>query len=229
MVAAFHPARVAFFDLDRTLIGRSSGELYIRSQKKRGRMSNWTLTKLLLTSALYGLHLVRPERLMDRAASWYRGHSEEEMISFCQQLFRDTVKQHFYTEAVARVRRHQEEGHIVALLTAATPYIAEPTARFLGIHHLLCTRPEVRNGRFTGRLCKPVCYGKGKLYWAIEFCRSQRASLEDSYFYTDSIRDLPALEAVGYPRPVNPDGALERVARSRGWPVERFRSTLGNV
>ncbi len=50
-----------------------------------------------------------------------------------------------------------------------------------------------------------------------------------NYFYTDSIRDLPALEAVGYPRPVNPDGALVRVARSRGWPVERFFETLGNV
>ncbi len=229
MVRDIHPGVVAFFDLDRTLIGKSSGELYIRRKKKQGRLSKWTLTKLLASTALYGLNLVRPELLMDWAASWYRGESEQEMIDFCEDLFRDTVKALFYTEAVERVREHQTKGHIVALLTAATPYIAEPTGRFLGVEHLLCTRPEVRDGLFTGKLHKPVCHGKGKLYWAIEFCRIHSATLEQSYFYTDSIRDLPALEAVGYPRPVNPDGALERVARRRGWPVARYSTTLGNV
>lgn len=125
--------------------------------------------------------------------------------------------------------KHQARGHTVALLTAATSYIAEPAGRFLGIPHLLCTRLEVRNGCFTGKLIKPICHGKGRLYWAIEFCESLGADLEKSYFYTDSIRDLPALDAVGYPRPVNPGAALSRIARRRGWPVVRFRNTLGGV
>jgi putative phosphoserine phosphatase/1-acylglycerol-3-phosphate O-acyltransferase len=118
---------------------------------------------------------------------------------------------------------------MVALLTAATSYIAGPTGHYLGVSHQLCTRLEVRDGRFTGRLLKPLCHGKGKLYWAIEFCRAHGADLERSYFYTDSIRDLPALEAVGNPRPVNTDRRLLRVARRRGWPVERFRTTLGKM
>jgi putative phosphoserine phosphatase/1-acylglycerol-3-phosphate O-acyltransferase len=164
---------------------------------------------------------------MERAASWYEGESEQEMIDFCRDFFHETVKDYLYEEAVQRVRKHQALGHTVALLTAATSYVAEPAGRFLGIRNLLCTRLEVRNGRFTGRLLKPLCHGKGKLYWAIEFCRAHGAALEESYFYTDSIRDLPALEAVGRPRPVNPDGALVRVARKRGWPVERFHRTLG--
>ncbi len=229
MLQDFHPAVVAFFDLDRTLIGKSSGELYIRTLKKQGRVSHWTLVKILATASLYGLNLLRPEWLMERAASWYEGESEQEMIAFCRDFFHDTVKDYLYAEAIQRVREHQARGHTVALLTAATSYIAEPTGRFLDIPHLLCTRLEVRNGRFTGRLLKPLCHGKGKLYWAIEFCKAHGVALEKSYFYTDSIRDLPALEAVGYPRPVNPDGALVRVARSRGWPVERFFETLGNV
>lgn len=229
MLQDFHPAVVAFFDLDRTLIGKSSGELYIRTLKKQGRVSHWTLVKILATTALYGLNLLRPEWLMEKAASWYEGESEQEMIAFCRDLFRDTVKDHLYTGAVQRVKEHQSRGHTVALLTAATSYIAEPTGRFLDIPHHLCTRLEVQGGRFTGRLLKPVCHGKGKLYWAIEFCKAHGAALEYSYFYTDSIRDLPALEAVGYPRPVNPDGALVRIARRRGWPVECFHETLGSV
>jgi putative phosphoserine phosphatase/1-acylglycerol-3-phosphate O-acyltransferase len=151
------------------------------------------------------------------------------MIAFCQDWFDRTVKHYLYKEAIQRIREHQAKGHIVALLTAATSYIAQPTGHYLGIEHLLCTRLEVRDGRFTGRLVKPLCHGKGKLFWAIEFCKAQDVDLERSYFYTDSIRDLPALDAVGNPRPVNTDGRLLRVARRRGWPVERFRTTLGKV
>jgi putative phosphoserine phosphatase/1-acylglycerol-3-phosphate O-acyltransferase len=219
----------AFFDLDKTLLAKSSGELYIRVLREQGLVSNWELAKILTTTALYGLNILRAEWLMEKAASRYKGAAEQEMIAFCQDWFDRTVKDYLYTDAVQRVREHQAKGHIVALLTAATPYIAGPTGQYLGVSHQLCTRLEVREGRFTGRLLKPLCHGKGKLYWAIEFCRKHGADLERSYFYTDSIRDLPALEAVGNPRPVNADGRLMGIARRRGWPVERFRTTLGKV
>jgi putative phosphoserine phosphatase/1-acylglycerol-3-phosphate O-acyltransferase len=219
----------AFFDLDKTLLARSSGELYIRVLREQGLVSNWELAKILTTTALYGLNLLRPEWLMERAASWYEGGTEQEMVDFCRDWFDRTVKDYLYTDAIRRIREHQARGHIVALLTAATSYIAGPTGHYLGVPHLLCTRLDVREGRFTGRLLKPLCHGKGKLYWAIEFCKAHGADLEKSYFYTDSIRDLPALEAVGNPRPVNTDRRLLRVARRRGWPVEHFRTTLGKV
>jgi putative phosphoserine phosphatase/1-acylglycerol-3-phosphate O-acyltransferase len=222
-------ASAAFFDLDKTLLAKSSGELYIRVLREQGLLSNWELAKILATTLLYGLNLVRPEGLMEKAAAWYEGEAEQDMIEYCDDWFDRTVSNYLYTEAVERVREHQERGHVVALLTAATFYIAEPTRRYLGIPHALCTRLEVEKGRFTGRLVKPVCHGKGKLYWAIEFCREHGLDLHTSYFYTDSIRDLPALEAVGNPRPVNADRSLLRVARRRGWPAERFRTTLGGV
>jgi putative phosphoserine phosphatase/1-acylglycerol-3-phosphate O-acyltransferase len=219
----------AFFDLDKTLLAKSSGELYIRVLREQGLVSNWELAKILTTTALYGLNLLRADWLMEKAASRYKGGAEQEMIAFCQDWFDRSVKDYLYTDAIQRVREHQAKGHVVALLTAATPYIAGPTGHYLGVSYQLCTRLEVREGRFTGKLLKPLCHGKGKLYWAIEFCRTHGADLERSYFYTDSIRDLPALEAVGNPRPVNADGRLLRVARRRGWPVERFRTTLGKV
>ena len=222
-------ATAAFFDLDKTLLAKSSGELYIRLLREQGRVSNRELAKILAFSALYGLKVLRPEWLMEKAASRYEGESEQDMIAFCRDWFDRTVKDYLYTEAIRRIREHQLAGHTVALLTAATSYIAEPTGHYLGVSHQLCTRLEVRDGRFTGRLLKPLCHGKGKLYWANEFCKAHGADLERSYFYTDSIRDLPTLEAVGNPRPVNTDGRLLRVARRRGWPVERFRTTLGNV
>jgi putative phosphoserine phosphatase/1-acylglycerol-3-phosphate O-acyltransferase len=222
-------ATAAFFDLDRTLLAKSSGELYIRALRERKLVGNRDLAWILATTVLYGLNVVKPERLMEKAASWYRGEPEQAMIDFCEDWFGTTVRNYLYTEAIRRVRDHQEQGHVVALLTAATSYIAQPVRRHLGISHALCNRMEVRNGRFTGRLLKPLCHGKGKLYWAIAFCRDYGAQLERSYFYTDSFRDLPTLEAVGNPRPVNADRPLLRTARKRGWPVERFRTTVGRV
>jgi putative phosphoserine phosphatase/1-acylglycerol-3-phosphate O-acyltransferase len=224
-----HHTSAAFFDLDKTLLAKSSGELYIRVLREQGLLSRWDVAKILATTVLYGLNLVRPEGLMERAATRYEGEAEQDMIDFCEDWFDNTVSNYLYTEAVQRVRDHQEQGHVVALLTAATFYVAEPARRYLGIPHALCTRMEVENGRFTGRLVKPLCHGKGKLYWAIEFCGEHGLDLDTSYFYTDSIRDLAALEAVGNPRPVNADRPLLRIARRRGWPAERFHTTLGRV
>ena len=81
----------------------------------------------------------------------------------------------------------------------------------------------MRDGRFTGEAVRPVCYGAGKIYWAERFAQRHGIDLERSYFYTDSITDLPVLERVGEPRVVNPDPRLRRAAVRRGWPVMRLR------
>jgi putative phosphoserine phosphatase/1-acylglycerol-3-phosphate O-acyltransferase len=109
------------------------------------------------------------------------------------------------------------------ILTGATRYLAEPVAADLGIEHVLVTQLVVRDGRFTGEVIRPVCYGAGKTYWAERFAAGREIDLGRSYFYTDSITDLPVLERVGEPRIVNPDPRLGRVAARRGWPVLRLR------
>ena len=113
MLQDFHPAVVAFFDLDRTLIGKSSGELYIRTLKRQGRVSHWTLAKILTATALYSLKLLSPEWLMDRAASWYEGESEQEMITFCRDFFHDTVSNYLYEEAIQRVLVERKKARAV--------------------------------------------------------------------------------------------------------------------
>jgi len=218
----------AFFDLDHTLLARSSGELYVRSLRAQGRLSRADLGRIFFASILYRLNLLDPEALMEKFAGRYRGVREEEMIAFCESWFLDTVKGYFYEEALALVRSHREQGHVLALLTAATPYVAVPAGRYLGIDSVLCTRMEVDGeGRFTGRLLKPLCHGEGKLHWAAGFCRERGVDLASSYFYTDSIRDLPVLERVLHPVPVNPDPFLRRRAGKRGWAVKRFVRILG--
>ena len=107
----------------------------------------------------------------------------------------------------------------MALVTSATRYLAAPLAAELGIEHFLVTQLVVRDGAFTGEAVRPLCYGAGKVHWARALADREGIDLTASYFYTDSITDLPLLEAVGLPRIVHPDLPLRRLAQQRGWPV----------
>jgi phosphoserine phosphatase len=96
-------------------------------------------------------------------------------------------------------------------------------AAYLGIDgQYVCTHLESREGRLTGEVIPPVCYGQGKVVWAERFATEEEVDLSASYFYTDSISDLPLLERIGQPVAVNPDPRLRRVALNRGWPIEKF-------
>jgi putative phosphoserine phosphatase/1-acylglycerol-3-phosphate O-acyltransferase len=122
------------------------------------------------------------------------------------------------------LRAHQDMGHTVAIVSSATPYQAEPLARDMGIEDVLCTRLEVRDGVFTGEVLHPTCWGEGKAEAARALADRHDLDLEESWFYTDSHEDLPLLEAVGRPRPLNPNSRLAQIAKERQWPVRRFTS-----
>ena len=122
---------------------------------------------------------------------------------------------------VARIREHQAAGEEVWLLSAATQFVVQPVAEFLGIPCRF-TELEIIGQRITGYIVGEACYGPGKVTWAERIARERGVALADCAFYSDSISDLPLLERVGRPVAVNPDRRLERLARARGWVVERF-------
>jgi putative phosphoserine phosphatase/1-acylglycerol-3-phosphate O-acyltransferase len=121
------------------------------------------------------------------------------------------------------VQEHKARGHVVAILSSTTNYLADPLAEELGIEHLLVSRLVVRDGCFTGEAHRPICFGEGKLYWARRFAAEHDVDLAASFFYSDSVTDVPMLEIVGHPQIVNPDPLLRRVARRRGWEVMQLR------
>ena len=111
---------------------------------------------------------------------------------------------------------------------AAARFLAEPLARHLGVKHLVYTRLEVEDGRFTGRVIEPICFGEGKVYWLQQFIEDEGIELSKSYFYTDSITDMPLLDLVGHPMVVNPDPILYRMAVRRHWSVRFFDAPEGS-
>jgi HAD superfamily hydrolase (TIGR01490 family) len=212
-------AVAAFFDIDGTLIAKNSGPLYMKFLRQRGEIRRRDALRTIYYFLRYRLNLLDIERAVEYSSHWIRGRVEEEIAAHCRIWYRDMVRQYLMPEMVRRVREHRQAGHVVAILSSTTNYLAEPLAEELGIEHLLVSRLVVTNGRFTGELHRPLCYGDGKIHWARRFAAEHGVDLGASFFYTDSVTDLPMLEIIGHPQVVNPDPLLRRLARRRGWTI----------
>ncbi len=149
------------------------------------------------------------------------GQREEEVAAFCERWYHEEVRRFLVPEVRDLLEWHRSQGQRPVLISSSTVYLAAPLAAELGVEDLLVTRLEVVEGRFTGRAVAPLCYGRGKVHWAERFAAEEGIDLGASFFYTDSVTDVPLLERVGQPRVVNPDRLLRREARRRGWPVLR--------
>lgn len=213
----------ALFDLDRTLLDTSSGQLYALYRYRHSQMGRWELVRVAWWSLLNQLGLLKMEGLIPKLLEDAAGEDESEMLRECDLWFDDDVIPHINELGQQRVEEHKDQGHVVALVSASTQYVVGPMAAYLGIPgQYVCTHLENQNGKLTGRVLSPVCYGPGKVVWAERFAAQYNVDLSASYFYTDSISDLPLLERVRHPVAVNPDPRLRRLARQRDWPVEMF-------
>jgi HAD superfamily hydrolase (TIGR01490 family) len=213
----------ALFDLDRTLLDTSSGRLYAQYVFRQGQIGRAELARVFWWNLTTKLGLMDMARVIPKLLADAAGDDETAMRELCDRWFAADVIPHLTKRGQARVREHQAQGHVVALVSASTQYVVRPMADYLGIPgQFVCTRLASVDGRLTGQVVEPVCYGQGKVVWAERFAAEWGVDLSASSFYTDSISDLPLLERVGRPVAVNPDLKLKRVAQRRGWPIERF-------
>ena len=213
----------ALFDVDGTLIARNSAPLYMRHLRRTGQATRRDVARTFYYLMRYKVGLLDMDRALVASMAFVRGRDEAAMEADCREWYARVIRPSVFPRMAATVAAHRRCGHVLAILTSATRYLAEPLAEDLGIPNILVTKLVVAAGRFTGEVIRPVCYGKGKLYWAERFAAEEGVDLGLSYFYTDSITDLPALERVGQPRVVNPDPVLRREAQRRGWRVEWVR------
>jgi putative phosphoserine phosphatase/1-acylglycerol-3-phosphate O-acyltransferase len=212
----------AFFDMDKTLIAENSGSLYMRYRYQRGEVTGIELVRGLASYLQYKLGLLDIENWTTKMMLQFRGQRERELETESARWVREMVVATIYPEARELVKDHLTKGHVVAVVSGATRFVVWPIAQQLGIEHMLYTRLEVENGCFTGRVIDPICFEEGKIYWLQRFIAEQGVDLAKSYFYTDSVTDLPLLDLVGHPIVTNPDPFLYRAAVKRCWPVRFF-------
>ncbi len=223
----------AFFDLDRTLIRGFSAKEFFQTRLMSGKMSAKEIVAQFAGVLVYAMGNRNFGGLASIGARGVRGLDEKLFIEVGEEAYLKHLADEIYPESRALVAAHIAKGHTVAIISAATPYQVDPIARDLEIHHVLCTRMKVSKGKFTGDIIEPPCWGSGKATAAHTFAEEHELDLTSSYFYTDSISDLPLLEIVGNPKPLNPDRELSAVAFKNDWPVHRFsdenRSAVSNI
>jgi HAD superfamily hydrolase (TIGR01490 family) len=223
LVPARRQPRVgAFFDMDKTLIAENSGSLYMRYRYQRGEIGGVDLLKGLGAYLQYKLGILDIRNWTKNMMVQFRGENEAQLEEQAIEWFEDMVAPTIYPAAAELVRSHQAQGHVVAIVSGATKFVVRPLAERMGIQHMLFTRLEVENGSFTGRVIEPICFEEGKIYWLQQFVEEQGIELAKSWFYTDSITDVPLMDIVGHPVATNPDPLLYRTAVRRRWPVRFF-------
>jgi putative phosphoserine phosphatase/1-acylglycerol-3-phosphate O-acyltransferase len=212
----------AFFDLDRTLVAGFTVFTFLLDGVLAGRIGPSGIARFVRAAFAFQLGRTGFSAFVGETLELLGGAAEADVEALAERIFAERIAADVYPEARALVRAHQRKRHTLAIVSSATRYQVEPLARDLGIPHVLCTRLEVAEGRLTGRFVRPTCYGRGKLAAAEELAREHGVSLDESWFYTDSDEDLPLLERVGRPRPVNPNPRLAALATRRGWPSRTF-------
>lgn len=220
---------VAFFDLDKTIIAKSSTLAFSRPMFKAGLLSGSTLAKAGIAQAYYqafGADHQQLERIKEELGAMTRGWARDEIEALVTETVDQVVTPLVYAEALAVMEDHRGAGRQVVVISASPEEIVRPLCRHLGVSDVIATRAAVdEDGRYTGEL-ELYAYGPGKAEAMRAMAEQEGIDLEASYAYSDSITDLPMLEAVGHPVAVNPDAALRLIAEQRGWEIRKFVSQV---
>lgn len=211
--------RAAFFDMDHTVLRIGTGTSWMRFLHRRGELSHVGLAQVLYWSVLYKLAILDMETLARRLVADMAGQRESDLVAKCEIWHAAHVAHQVSPRARRIIEQHRRQGDLIVMLTGSTQYAAEVVSRSLDIEHTLCSRLDVRDGRFTGRLAA-LCFGKHKVTLAEDFAAEHGVDLERSVFYSDSYNDLPMLQRVGTAVAVNPDARLRRHARRRRWRID---------
>jgi HAD superfamily hydrolase (TIGR01490 family) len=217
-------AAAAFFDLDRTVIRRSSVLALAGSFQRRGLISRLDLVRSAFWQLLFVARGASAERVRSAAEDGMRvlaGFSVEDMRHLVGDAMEPVLRPLVYDEPLQLVRRHRERGEKVYIVSATLQEIVEHIADDLGFDGAIGSTCEIVDGVYTGRSLR-AAHGEGKARAVRELAAADGLDLAVCTAYSDSHSDVPFLEAVGYPVAANPDRKLRRLARERGWPVMDF-------
>lgn len=216
--------RLALFDLDHTLLPLDSDYQWADFLARSGRAGDPAEA------------LRRNDELMDRynAGNLTADETYEFMLGLLTRADINELNQWHaaYMDAVIApaitpvalelVNKHIEQGDLCAIVTATNEFVTTPIAKAFNIDHLVATVPEIINNRYTGKVQGTPCYQEGKITRVQQWLQGQGLKLDDfaeTWFYSDSINDVPLMEHVTHPVATNPSPALRAVALERGWPV----------
>jgi HAD superfamily hydrolase (TIGR01490 family) len=214
----------AFFDLDKTIIARSSALAFGRPFRAGGLINRRAALKAAYAQLVYlvaGADEDQMTRMRDYVTEMCTGWDVQQVKEIVAETLFDIVDPLIYAEAADLIEEHKAAGREVVIVSSSGEEVVAPIGELVGADRVIATRMVVEDGRYTGEVAF-YAYGPAKAQAMRELAEAAGYDLADCYAYSDSSTDLPMLEAVGHPTAVNPDRALRRAARERDWPVLVF-------
>ncbi|WP_413102004.1 HAD family hydrolase [Streptomyces sp. Inha503] len=218
------PRTAAFFDLDKTVIAKSSTLTFSKSFYRGGLINRRAALRTAYAQFVFLAGRAdheQMERMRKYLSALCRGWNVQQVKEIVAETLHDLIDPIIYDEAASLIEEHHTAGRDVVIVSTSGAEVVEPIGELLGADRVVATRMVVEDGVFTGEV-EYYAYGPTKAEAIAELAESEGYDLSRCYAYSDSVTDLPMLEAVGHPHTVNPDRALRREAAARGWPVLSF-------
>ena len=215
---------LAIFDLDNTLLSGDSDYgwgKFLVDQRLVDRKQYEQANKKFFQDYQQGILDIYEYSAFSFAPLAERGM--EELQQLHHRFMREVVRPMMGDRARDLVEKHRNQGDVLLVITATNSFITRPIVQAFGIDHLLATEPKIINGRYTTEIEGIPCYKEGKVQRLEQWLLDHNQSLDDSWFYTDSINDRALLERVTHPVAVDPDDKLLALAGERGWQVISLR------
>ena len=218
----------AFFDLDKTIIAKSSVLAFGRPFYHGGLINRRAVLRSAYAQfvfALAGADHDQIERMRAYLTSMCSGWDVAQVREIVSETLHEIIDPIVYDEAVELIAMHKAAGREVVIVSTSGEEVVAPIGAMLGADEVLATRMIVADGKYTGAI-ERYAYGPEKAIAVIELAEQRGYDLANSYAYSDSVTDVPMLEAVGHPYVVNADRALRRIANERGWPQLTFSNAV---
>ena len=219
--------RIAFFDVDNTLLKGSTLFFLGRGMYQRGFFTKKDISAFVLANIRYRLtgkeNKEEIARFQNAATDFIKGHNVVEIEKIGQEIYEEYVSPAIWQGTVEIAKEHLSKDEEVWLVTATPLDMANLMAKRLGFTGALGTKAEVENGVYTGKIIGNLLHGREKSTAIKELAAQRNVDLKNCYAYSDSHHDIPLLEAVGNPRAINPDALLKIRAYRDNWPIYDFR------
>ena len=225
---ADHPRTAAFFDLDKTIIAKSSVLAFGRPFYQGGLINRRAVLRSAYAQfvfALAGADSDQIERMRAYLTSMCTGWDVAQVREIVSETLHDIIDPIVYDEAVDLIGMHKAAGRDVVIVSTSGEEVVGPIGAMLGADDVVATRMVVRDGRYTGEISR-YTFGPEKAVAIRELADARGYDLSASYAYSDSATDVPMLESVGHPFAVNADRALRRIAVEREWPLLTFSNAV---
>ncbi|HNQ04096.1 MAG TPA: HAD family hydrolase [Thiobacillaceae bacterium] len=219
--------RLALFDLDNTLLAGDSDFEWAQYLIERGVLDGEVHAARNQTFYdQYKAGTLDIHEFLDFQLKPLARHDRAQLDAWHTDFMQRKVLPMVAAGTRALLDRHRE--HIRIIITATNSFVTAPIAHHLGVEHLIATEPEQHAGRFTGRVAGIPAFKDGKVARLEQWLANRGsawAMVQESWFYSDSINDLPLLALVHHPVAVDPDTALRAHAARHAWPVISLRGS----